>query len=55
MLQSQINGRVTFLNFWSKNQTVNQGDLVFTVIPNENSSFIAKLKTPAQNSGKRST
>ncbi len=26
--------------------------MVFTIIPNENSSFIAKLKTPAQNSGK---
>lgn len=26
--------------------------MVFTIIPSENSSFIAKLKTPAQNSGK---
>ena len=25
---------------------------MFTIIPSENSSFIAKLKTPAQNSGK---
>ncbi|WP_252723696.1 HlyD family secretion protein [Winogradskyella psychrotolerans] len=33
-------------------QTVNQGDLVFTIIPNENTAYIAKLKTPAQNSGK---
>ncbi|HIP33967.1 MAG TPA: HlyD family efflux transporter periplasmic adaptor subunit [Bacteroidia bacterium] len=52
VLQSDINGNVSFLNFWSKNQNVNQGDLVFTIIPTENSSFIAKLKTPAQNSGK---
>lgn len=34
------------------NQTVNQGDLVFTIIPSENASYIAKLKTPAKNSGK---
>jgi len=52
VLQSNINGKVSFLNYWNTNQTVNQGDLVFTIIPSENSSFIAKLKTPAQNSGK---
>ena len=52
LLQSNINGKVSFLNYWSKNQNVEQGKLVFTIIPTENSSFIAKLKTPAQNSGK---
>ncbi len=52
VLQSNINGKVSFLNYWNENQTVNQGDLVFTIIPSESSSFIAKLKAPAQNSGK---
>jgi len=52
LLQSNIKGKVSFLNVWDKNQTVKQGDLVFTIIPIENSSFIAKLKTPTQNSGK---
>ncbi|WP_375239901.1 HlyD family secretion protein [Aurantibacter sp.] len=52
VLKSNINGKVSFLNYWNTNQTVNQGDLVFIIIPSENSSFIAKLKTPAQNSGK---
>jgi len=52
VLKSNINGKVSFLNYWNTNQTVNQGDLVFTIIPKDNSSFIAKLKTPAQNSGK---
>lgn len=52
VLQSNIEGKVSFLNFWNSNQTVNQGDLVFTIIPSENSSFIAKLKAPGQNSGK---
>lgn len=55
VLQSNINGKVAFLNYWNTNQTVNQGDLVFTIIPSESSSFIAKLKTPAQNSGKIKT
>jgi multidrug efflux pump subunit AcrA (membrane-fusion protein) len=52
VFKSKMNGTVSFLNYWSQNQTVLQGDLVFTIIPKENSSFIAKLKTPAQNLGK---
>ncbi|WP_338731529.1 HlyD family secretion protein [Mangrovimonas cancribranchiae] len=52
VLQSEIQGKVSFLNYWSVNQTVNQGDLVFTIIPSDNESYVAKLKTPVQNSGK---
>lgn len=52
VLQSNINGKVSFMKVWSKNQYVNNGDLVFTIIPTENSSYLAKLKTPVQNSGK---
>ena len=52
VFKSKMNGKVSFLNYWSQNQTVLQGDLVFTIIPSENSSFIAKLKTSAQNLGK---
>lgn len=52
LLISEINGKVSFLNYWSENQTVNQGDLVFTIIPKKNSEYIAKLKTPPQNLGK---
>jgi multidrug resistance efflux pump len=52
VLSSKMDGQVLFLNYWSENQTVNQDDLVFTIIPKVNSSFIAKLKTPAQNLGK---
>ncbi len=55
VLKSKIKGKVAFLNYWSSNQTVNQGDLVFTIIPSKNPSFIAKLKAPAQNSGKIKT
>lgn len=49
---SRINGNVSFLNYWSKNQTVQQGNLVFTVIPTKKTPYIAKLKTPMLNSGK---
>ena len=52
VLKSNIEGTVSFLNYWNANQTVNQGDLVFTIIPSQSSTFIAKLKSPSQNSGK---
>ena len=52
VLKSNINGKVAFSNYWRTNQTVNQNDLIFTIIPTESSTFIAKLKTPATNSGK---
>jgi len=51
--QSNINGYVTFINARSENQAVNTGDLLFIIIPeNKNKQFIAKLKSPSQNSGK---
>lgn len=52
VLKSEIDGAVIFLNHWHKNQIVLSGDLVFTVVPNENTTFIAKLRTPSQNFGK---
>ena len=52
LFSSNINGTVYFLNNWENNVTVNQGDLVFTIVPENNTDFIAKLKTPAKNSGK---
>lgn len=52
VLKSNIDGKIAFSNYWKTNQTVNQGDLIFTIIPTESTSFIAKLKTPATNSGK---
>lgn len=52
VLKSEIIGRVSFLKFWDKNQTVNQGDLVFTIIPSDYGTYLAKLKAAAQNSGK---
>jgi len=52
VLKSEIQGRAYFFNHWSKNQSVEQGEMMFTIIPSKESSYIAKLKTPVQNSGK---
>jgi multidrug resistance efflux pump len=52
VLKSNIDGKIAFSNYWRTNETVNQGDLIFTIIPTKSSTFIAKLKAPATNSGK---
>ena len=52
LLKSDMDGKVAFQAPWTVNQTVNQGDWVFTIIPTDNSNYIARLQTPAQNSGK---
>lgn len=52
VLRSSIEGKVTFLQVWTENQTVNEGDNVFAIIPTHRGGYIGKLKAPAQNSGK---
>ena len=52
VLKSDIKGQVTFLSVWDKNQNVKAGDLIFTVIPIEERSYIGKIEAPAANSGK---
>jgi multidrug resistance efflux pump len=52
VLRSSIDGKVSFLQLWAENQTVNAGDNVFAIIPKNESGYIGKVKAPAQNSGK---
>jgi len=51
-LKSSIAGKVSYLSFWNENQTVNIGDLVFTIIPSTSLGYIGKIKAPIQNAGK---
>lgn len=55
VLRSSIEGKVSFLQLWAANQTVNAGDNVFAVIPKNENGYIGKLKALAQNSGKIKT
>lgn len=49
---SKIRGTVSFMNVWSKNQTVNINDFVFTIVPNNSLEYICKVQVPVTNSGK---
>jgi multidrug resistance efflux pump len=52
VLRSSIRGQVSFMQIWVKNQTISSGEEVFTIVPTNNKNYIAKVKAPAQNSGK---
>lgn len=52
ILRSSINGKVTFLQIWTENQTVNEGDNVFSIIPNNKNGYIGKATAATLNSGK---
>jgi multidrug resistance efflux pump len=52
VLSSSIKGQVSFMQIWVENQTITSGEQVFTVVPTDNKNYIAKVKAPAQNSGK---
>ncbi|MGC9332170.1 MAG: HlyD family efflux transporter periplasmic adaptor subunit [Bacteroidales bacterium] len=49
---SPITGTLTLTNIWSKNQNVNQGDIVATVIPLKETEIIGKLTMPTAGAGK---
>jgi len=52
VFRSAIDGKVSFLQIWTINQTINAGDNVFAIIPNSENGYIGKVKAKAQNSGK---
>ncbi|WP_017495793.1 HlyD family secretion protein [Flavobacterium sp. WG21] len=52
VLKSSVTGKVSFLQIWTTNQTINSGETIFSVIPFLEKGYVGKLKAPAQNSGK---
>lgn len=51
LISTSINGRVNFNQFWSSKKTMNQGDLVCTILPND-TNYILKIKTSEKGLGK---
>jgi multidrug efflux pump subunit AcrA (membrane-fusion protein) len=52
VLRSGIDGKLSYLQLWSKNQNVNTGDNIFSIIPKKDQGFIGKARALALNSGK---
>ena len=52
VLIAPINGEVTFTNYWTVNQNVSSGEVVFSIVPTLNEEIIGKAKMPVTRSGK---
>lgn len=52
IIKTPIKGKVSFTNFWSKNQQVKKDEIVLAVIPNEQSQIIGRISLPAKGAGK---
>ena len=52
VLQTPIDGKVTFTNYWSKNQQVKTDEIVFTVVPFHESRIIGRVSLPLLGAGK---
>jgi multidrug resistance efflux pump len=52
VLKTPIAGQVTFTNFWSVNQFVSSGNVVFTVVPGNEQKIIGKATVPLAGAGK---
>ncbi len=55
VLKTPIEGQVTFTNFWTVNQFVSAGDVVFTVVPENEQEIIGKARVPVAGAGKVET
>ena len=52
LLQSPIEGTVSYNNLWKINQNINSGDKAFSIISNSREQTIGKAKIPVAGSGK---
>ncbi|HUS86846.1 MAG TPA: HlyD family efflux transporter periplasmic adaptor subunit [Bacteroidales bacterium] len=51
LLVAPIDGYVTFTKFWGENQVVNEGEIVMTVVPEEDSEIFARIYLSMKGSG----
>jgi HlyD family secretion protein len=52
VLESAIGGIVTMTQYWQKNQNVKVGDVLLTVVPEEEVRIVGKILLPLQGAGK---
>lgn len=51
-LKAPFDGMVTYTQYWTENQNVNQGDKVMAIVPQKESQMIGKLKLRPRGAGK---
>lgn len=51
-LITPIDGTITFSQYWTENQNISTGDIVFNIVPNNQGEIIGKALLPTERSGK---
>jgi HlyD family secretion protein len=54
LIESPIDGKISFFNVWAVNQNIKAGDELFSVIPTQKQQFVGKCILPIMNTGKLS-
>ncbi|WP_435261392.1 HlyD family secretion protein [Tenacibaculum sp. nBUS_03] len=52
LVKAKIDGTVSFMDIWSKNQTVKVNDFLLTIIPADYEEYVCKIQIPVINSRK---
>ena len=52
LIKSPISGKVTLFDIWDLYQNVREGEVLFTVLPNDLDEIIGRVTLPIRNSGK---
>lgn len=54
LIESPINGKISFFNIWAINQNIKTGDELFSIVPTQKQQFVGKCILPILNTGKLS-
>lgn len=52
LIESPVDGTITFTSFWNENQVIRTGEVMATVIPADPSKIIVRAKVPSSGSGR---
>ncbi len=52
LIESPVDGKISFFNFWSVNQNVKIGDELFSIVPDQKQNYVGKCILPLSNTGK---
>ena len=52
LFKSPIEGKVTFTQYWQRNQNVQAGVVVLTIVPQDSMQMIGKITLPSQGAGR---
>lgn len=52
LLESPIDGKISFMEYWSENQNINSGDRLATIVPMDSTQIIGRIIIPSSGLGK---